>query len=174
MKPLDDSTIRRLTSRLEQEDDFVFLESSRLSEENHRSFLFRNPLTHLCCRPGDSVTEFLEQADQARVQGRYLAGWLTYEFGYLLEPGLRRFLREPSAEDTPLAMLGVYVAPLIYDHASGEFSHDCHETDETGWPLRSCGEEKDEKEESCACAELATTVTRREYIRAVRAIQDYI
>ena len=86
MKPLNDTTIRRLTSRLEQEDDFVFLESSRVNEENHRSFLFRNPSSHLCCLPGDSVDEFLAQVDQIRARGQYLAGWLAYEFGYLLEP----------------------------------------------------------------------------------------
>ncbi len=104
MNPLNDTTLRHLTSRLEQEDDFVFLESSRLSEENHRSFLFRKPSAYLCCRPGDSVPDFLEQVDQVRAQGRYLAGWLAYEFGYLLEPCLRAFLPESSVTDKPLVL----------------------------------------------------------------------
>ncbi|RWX44414.1 Anthranilate/para-aminobenzoate synthases component I [Candidatus Electrothrix aarhusensis] len=128
MKPLNDTTIRRLTSRLEQEDDFVFLESSRLSEENHRSFLFRNPSAHLCCRPGDSVPNFFEQIDQTRAQGLYLAGWLAYEFGYLLEPCLRRFLPESPVADKPLAMLGVYDPPLIFNHKTELFSNG------SGWP----------------------------------------
>lgn len=165
MKPLNDTTIRRLSSWLEQDDDFVFLESSRLSEENHHSFLFRNPSAYLCCRPGDSVNEFLEQADQARARGQYLAGWLAYEFGYLLEPRLRRFLPKLPYAEKPLAMLGVYEAPLIFDHKSGRFSHG------RAWPLGSFG---DEKEEAYSCSDLTTSITRRDYIRAVQAIQDYI
>lgn len=165
MKPFNNTIIRRLTSRLEQEDDFVFLESSRLSEENHRSFLFRKPSAHLCCQSGDSVQEFLEQVDQARTQGQYLAGWLAYEFGYLLEPCLRRFLPQASTVDKPLAMLGVYEAPLIFDHKTGKFNN------ETGWPLSSCEEEQ---EASYTCTELKTTINRQDYIQAIHAIQDYI
>ncbi|MGB5685677.1 MAG: hypothetical protein WBM35_07695, partial [Candidatus Electrothrix sp.] len=181
MKPLNDTTIRRLTSRLEQEDDFVFLESSRLSEENHRSFLFRNPSAYLCCRPGDSVPEFLDRVDQARAQGRYLAGWLAYEFGYLLEPCLRHFLPEnpespaSSVADKPLAMLGIYEDPLIFDHKTELFSNG------TGWPLGELGDHRGPEEEEDAsnsslysCTHLATTITRQEYIRAIQAIQDYI
>ncbi|WLE98269.1 MAG: chorismate-binding protein [Candidatus Electrothrix communis] len=165
MKPLNDTTILRLTSRLEQEDDFVFLESSRLSEENHRSFLFRKPSAHLCCRPGDSVPDFLDQVDQARAQGQHLAGWLTYEFGYLLEPCLCRFLPESPIADKPLAILGVYEAPLIFDHKTGLFNNG------TGWPLGDLGEKKNA---SYSCTDLETTITRQEYIRAIQAIQDYI
>ncbi|XCN72549.1 MAG: chorismate-binding protein [Candidatus Electrothrix aestuarii] len=165
MKPFNNTTIRRLTSRLEQEDDFVFLESSRLSEENHRSFLFRNPSAHLCCQPGDSITEFLEQVDQARTQGQYLAGWLAYEFGYLLEPCLRRFLPQASIVDKPLAMLGVYEAPLIFDHKTEKFNN------KTDWPLSSYAENQ---EASYTCTELATTISRQDYIQAIHAIQDYI
>ena len=168
MKPLNDTTILRLTSRLEQEDDFVFLESSRLSEENHRSFLFRKPSAHLCCRPGDSVPDFLDRVDQARAQGQYLAGWLAYEFGYLLEPCLRRLLpASPVADvaDKPLAMLGVYENPLIFDHKNGLFNNG------TGWPLGDLGEKKNA---SYSCTDLETTITRQEYIRAIQAIQDYI
>ncbi len=165
MKPLNDTTIRRLTSRLEQEDDFVFLESSRLSEENHRSFLFRKPSAHLCCRPGDSVPEFLDQVDQARAQGLHLAGWLAYEFGYLLEPCLRRFLPESPVADKPLAMLGLYEDPLIFDHKTGMFSNG------TGWPLGDLGEEEDA---SYSCTDLTTTISRQKYIQAIQTIQDYI
>jgi para-aminobenzoate synthetase/4-amino-4-deoxychorismate lyase len=165
MKPLNDTTIRRLTSRLEQEDDFVFLESSRLSEENHRSFLFRNPSAHLCCRPGDSVPNFFEQIDQTRAQGLYLAGWLAYEFGYLLEPCLRRFLPESPVADKPLAMLGVYDPPLIFNHKTELFSNG------SGWPL---GDLEEEEDSSYSCTDLTTTISRKEYIQAIQAIQDYI
>lgn len=165
MKPLNDTAILRLTAGLEQEDDFVFLESSRLSEENHRSFLFRRPSAYLCCQPGDSAGEFLARVDQARARGQYLAGWLAYEFGYLLEPCLRRFLPESSVADKPLALLGVYEAPLIFDHKNGEFSNG------SDWPFRSF---EAEKHDVSSCTELTTTVTRPDYIRAIQAVQEYI
>ncbi len=171
MKPLSDTTIRRLTSWLEQEDDFVFLESSRLSEENHRTFLFRNPSTYLSCYPSDSVTDFFDQVDQARTQGQYLAGWLAYEFGYLLEPCLHRLLSgSPAVGDAerPLALLGVYDAPLIFDHKTGLFSNG------TGWPGEEQKSEKNKHGESYSCNDLKTSITRQKYIQAIEKVQEYI
>ncbi|MCI5183653.1 MAG: aminodeoxychorismate synthase, component I [Candidatus Electrothrix sp. AW1] len=169
MKPLHDTTIHNLTSQLEQEDNFVFLESSRLSKENHQSFLFRKPSAHLCCHPGDSVSDFLHQVDQIRYQGQYLAGWLAYEFGYLLEPCLRHFLCNRLYNklcNRPLAMLGVYDAPLIFDHANGLFRNG------TGWPMQE--EKKSRERSSYSCTDVTTTITRQEYIQALQAIQEYI
>ncbi len=175
MKPLNDTTIRRLTSWLEQEDDFVFLESSRLSEENYQTFLFRNPSKYLSCYPGDSVTDFLNQVDQVRSQGQYLAGWLAYEFGYLLEPCLHRFLLDfpvIAGVDRPLALFGLYEAPLIFDHKTRLFRNG------TGWPqkaLSNSGEEKkSEKEDLYSCQDLQTSMSRQEYIQAIEEIQEYI
>ena len=167
MKPLNDTTIHNLTSQLEKEDDFVFLESSRLSKENHQSLLFRKPLAHLCCHPGDSVSDFLHQVDQIRCQGQYLAGWLAYEFGYLLEPCLRRFLC-----NRPLAMLGVYDAPLIFNHETGLFSST--QGNETGWPLQEEEKSRELSSSSYSCTNLTTTITRQEYIQALQTIQEYI
>uniref|UniRef100_UPI004056C70D chorismate-binding protein n=1 Tax=Candidatus Electrothrix sp. TaxID=2170559 RepID=UPI004056C70D len=173
MKPLNNTTIRCLTSWLELEDDFVFLESSRLSEENCQSFLFRHPSAYLSCSPGDSATDFLNKIDQVRSQGQYLAGWLAYEFGYLLEPCLRRFLSEAPViadADRPLALLGVYDAPLIFDHKTGLFCNG------TGWPQEAClgKNQKSEKKAHYFCQDLQTSMSHQEYIQAIEAIQEYI
>ena len=125
MKPFNDETIAGITAQLEREDDFVFLESSRVTGENHQSLLFCNPRQQLVCTRADDAGEFLAEADRLRQQGFFVAGWVGYEFGYLLEPRLRGFLgNSSSASDQPLAVLGVYNAPLVYDHAASAFSGD--------------------------------------------------
>ncbi len=163
MNPLSENTILRLTSWLEQEDNFVFLESSRVTEENHQSFLFTQPCDYLSCLPGDDATEFLNQADRLRTQGRYLAGWLAYEFGYQLEPRLRPFLA-PDSSDTekPSAILGIYNEPLIFNHKTGLFSNG------DAWPIGE-GEQT-----SFNCMQLETTISRQQYLRAIQTIQEYI
>lgn len=163
MKPLNDETIARLTSWLVQEDDFVFLESSRVTEENHRSLLFTRPRNILICRADDDATEFLARADSFREQGYFLAGWLAYEFGYLLEPRLRPFLSgENSSLQKPLAMLGVYNEPLVFDHRTGTF------TGGHGWPAAEI------MDDSCNCSRLQSTISREQYLQAIQKIQEYI
>lgn len=158
MKPFSDAEIIRLTSWLARQDDFVFLESSRVTAENHRSFLFTNPVSQLICHPSDNAAAFLDQADQFRQQGFHLAGWLEYEFGYLLEPRLCRFLAD---DGRPLAVLGVYQEPLIFDHQTG---------------LCSGGEWPGEKQatDSFACVDLRTSISKAAHLRAVEKIQEYI
>jgi para-aminobenzoate synthetase/4-amino-4-deoxychorismate lyase len=158
LRPFSNADILRITSWLERQDDFVFLESSRLTAENHRSFLFLNPKSHLLCPSGDDAAAFLDQADQLRQQGFFLAGWLDYEFGCLLEPRLRCFL---NGDNRPLAVLGVYQEPLIFDHQTGLRSG--------AWPSAELA-----AEDSFTCADLRTSISEAEYLRAVAKIQDYI
>ena len=163
MKPLNDATIAGLTAHLEKEEEFVFLESSRVSKENHQSLLFTQPCSHLTCLPGDDVADFLDRADRLREQGYFLAGWLAYEFGYLLEPCLRCFLPgKNSRADRPLAVLGVYNEPLIYNHQSDSFSNG------SGWPNSNC------EQAAFDCAGLQPTLSRQQYLRAIKTIQEYI
>jgi para-aminobenzoate synthetase/4-amino-4-deoxychorismate lyase len=163
MKPLNDATISSLAAWLGREDDFVLLESARVSRENHQSLLFRNPSRYLVCRATDDPLAFLAEADRLREQGLFLAGWLAYEFAYLLEPCLRHFLTEKQGRlDEPLAVLGVFEQPLIYDHASGLFRNG------TAWPARE-GESS-----SFACSQLQATIRQQQYLRAIETIQEYI
>lgn len=47
-----------------------------------------------------------------------VAGYLSYDFGRLLEPAL--LPRPPEADDPPDAVLGAYDDALLWDHANGE------------------------------------------------------
>ena len=160
MKPFSNADIVRLSSWLAQQDDFVFLESSRVTDENHHSLLFLKPSRWLQCWPDDDATAFLRHADQLQEQGAFLAGWIGYEFAYLLEPHLRPCL---VANGKPLAALGVYQNPLIFDHQSGQWS--CG-----AWP----DDGQEPVSEDFACADLRTSISKDEYLQAVAAIQEHI
>jgi len=100
-------------------EDCVFLDTSRVTAEECRSYFFHRPVTHLACYAHDDPARFFQQAEDFLAEGLYLAGWLGYEFGYLLEPSLTR--RIHHSPHKPLANLGVFRAPLIFDHNAGEF-----------------------------------------------------
>ncbi len=166
-KPLNDTTITTLTRWLEQEDDFVFLESGKVSEGEHKSLLFRNPHSYLICRPGDDAADFLARADRLRRDGYHLAGWFAYEFGYLMEPCLYPLSVQPEREQQPpLAVLGVFDAPLIYNHLNGVF------TNGSGWPEATS--ESVFEETSFSCTDLTPTLSQSRYLEAVHKIKEYI
>ena len=70
--------------------------------------LFDAPRALIVAQTADQVTPALAAADLARAQGHWVAGYLSYEAGYALEPKLHA-LMPPT--DTPLVALGVYDAP---------------------------------------------------------------
>lgn len=59
-------------------------------------------------RPAD-FEEALERAEAARRAGKWLAGYFSYEAGYLLEPALTALL--PETRRAPLVALGVFEGP---------------------------------------------------------------
>lgn len=70
--------------------------------------LFTDPRALIVARTANQVAPALATADAARAAGHWIAGYLSYEAGYALEPGLRALMRD---SDTPLVALGVYDAP---------------------------------------------------------------
>jgi para-aminobenzoate synthetase/4-amino-4-deoxychorismate lyase len=161
MKPLDDTILARLTAWLDQQDEFVFLESSRVSAENHRSLLFTRPREWLVCRAEDDAADFMARVEKRQGEGFWLAGWLTYEFSYLLEPRLYRFL-ERSKKQHPLAVLGVFEQPLIYDHRTETL------TGGEKWP------QADPDESAGLCHDTTPSLTEKTYRRSLQEIQSYI
>jgi para-aminobenzoate synthetase/4-amino-4-deoxychorismate lyase len=73
------------------------------------ALLFSRPFEWIVCdAPGD-VDAALARAEAAQAAGRFVAGWLAYELGYVLEPKLAPLL--PAVRDGPLLALGVWPAP---------------------------------------------------------------
>lgn len=68
---------------------------------------FASPRQLIRADRADEVPGALAAAEKALAQGRYVAGWLGYELGYVLEARLAGLRREPE----PLLRLGVFDGP---------------------------------------------------------------
>lgn len=168
-KPFSDTALHVMLAGLSGQESFVFLESTRSSTENHVSYLFTDAVDRLVCNVGDDLGAFFRQAQERLNQGFFLAGYLTYEFGYLLEPSLAKSFTSRAAGDQtggnpPIADLGVYNRPLIHDHLQ----------DPTGgkkaWPAGP----KPDPPENFTIDNLLLSLERQQYIEAVKRIKSYI
>ncbi|MFP3920176.1 MAG: aminodeoxychorismate synthase component I [Dichotomicrobium sp.] len=74
-----------------------------------RPELFRDPLRIIEASAFEEVAPALTAIEQAQKDGHWLAGFASYELGYVLEPSLRDLL--PPARRTPLLRFGVFGAP---------------------------------------------------------------
>jgi para-aminobenzoate synthetase/4-amino-4-deoxychorismate lyase len=169
IKPLSDKTLLSLLSGLAARESFVFLDSARVTRENHQSYLFLDPVDRLVCLPGDDPKEFLGKAQDRLTQGLFLAGYIGYEFGYQLEPILAKsFSLRPdnNAEMTlPLADLGVFENPHIFDHLSRSFLGR-----KGPWPIT----EETGPEAAFAIENLRLNLAKEKYLEAIRRIKSYI
>jgi len=160
--PLSENTLSELLALLAEEEEYVFLETSRINEEEHRSLLFRAPRSWLCCGDDDDPDSFFGQAEKFLAKGLFLAGWFSYEFGYLLEPGLRRL--RPRKSGLPLACLGVFAPPHIHDHQTGAWSG------AGPWPCPA----RPGKHSDHAILNLRENITESDYFSAIDRIKQYI
>lgn len=122
MKPLKYKQLDSLLSTLQNEKDFVFLDTVRCDMENRHSFLFLHPQKRLELFAGDDPEMFIAEMERVLGKGCYLAGWLSYEFGYLLEPQIEKLLPHDLESDVLLASFGVFGEPLHFDHETGQTS----------------------------------------------------
>lgn len=170
LKPFSDKTLQLLLSRLAGEESFVFLESTRVTPENHLSYIFLDPVERLVCKENDDPEVFLDKAQQMLEQGFFLAGYLAYEFGYKLEPILAksfrpRPVRKNSSGSMPLADLGVFKTPNIYDHLTHSFT-----IAKGPWATGN----KPEPSMSFSIDKLRLNLEREEYLAAIHRIKYYI
>ena len=71
--------------------------------------LFDRPVEIITAETPEEYDAALERAEAARRGGKWLAGYFSYEAGYLLEPKLRPLL--PEGRRVPLCCLGVFDGP---------------------------------------------------------------
>jgi para-aminobenzoate synthetase component 1 len=74
-----------------------------------RELLFETPEKILAPGTPQDFFAALDEAEDARRSGKWLAGYFSYEAGYLLEPKLRPLL--PENRRSPLACLGIFDGP---------------------------------------------------------------
>lgn len=160
MIPLSQKQLHSLLSSLQDEDDYIFFDSSRSDGENCTSLLFLHPNKRLECFPGDDPELFLLQMQAALDQGHYLAGWMGYEFAYLLEPDLFPLSADQKNSDTPLASFAVFSEPFSFDHRTGEnsFPHYIAEDELPDFQV----------------TDLVPSHSREKYLKALHKIKEYI
>jgi len=142
-------------------EDCVFLETSRVTAEDSHSYFFHRPVAHLVCYAHDDPARFFQQAEDFLAEGLYLAGWLGYEFGYLLEPSLAKRIHPDS--EKPLARMGVFRKPLVFAPNSGELPDDF-------WPDSSATQVLTDYR----LTNLHPDLSQTDYIAALTRIKAYI
>ena len=78
------------------------------------SLVFAEPETLVVARTADEVERALAQLEAHRKAGKWLAGYLSYEAGFVFEPKLRPLIED--GRETPLVAMGVFSAPAADDH----------------------------------------------------------
>jgi len=163
-------TLQSLLGALSKVDSYVFLESTKVTPENHQSLLFLEPREHLIYRPDNDPAMFFKQAQDRLDQGFFLAGYISYEFGYLLEPSLESSLQKRPITSSlfdkiELADLGVYEEPHVYDHKTGSFSG------AGPWPGGTINESAPPSPE---ITNLRLNQEKDDYLKAINRIKSYI
>ena len=98
---LSENEIRILVDYLNSQRGFLFEDCLADNE----AVIFASPQRELVFYAGGKVEDFFLQIESELKKGNCLAGYFSYEFGYIFEPKLHRYL---SASSLPLAWLGVF------------------------------------------------------------------
>ncbi|HLK54587.1 MAG TPA: aminodeoxychorismate synthase component I [Candidatus Angelobacter sp.] len=97
----------------------VLLETSRFDSSNQRSYLFLKPIRVIAVNHLNEIPAFFAQIEAALANGLYAAGYFSYECGYHFE----RFDGPlPTSDGPPLAWIGIYSNPIVFDHEPGRFT----------------------------------------------------
>lgn len=105
-------------SLLAAEPQSVLLQTSRFDEQNYRSYLFVRPLRVIAVRQPEELPALFREIERCLAAGLFAAGFLSYECGYHFQG-----LAGPTvtAAGLPLAWMGIYARPLIFNHRTGSF-----------------------------------------------------
>ncbi len=162
MKPLKQKQLDSLLATLENGDEYVFLDTARSGEENRYSYLFVRPRYRLEFLAGESPAGFIAELERHLASGTYLAGWMSYEFGYLLEPRLKSLVPPVVKNGTVLASFGVFDEPFVHVHDHG--------TAESTFPAApACGDLP-----SFSVNAISFSQDKESYLNAIAEIKKYI
>lgn len=166
MKIFSDVNLDFLLQFLADKEQFVFLDTAKPDPDNTISLLFVDPRSRLQCRRGDDSRLFLEQIESAMAAGYYVAGWFSYEFGYLLEDKLQGLLDRNGDSSLLLADVGIFKKPYSFDHGSGQ----------TDFPTLAGLNPAQSPSLTgiCRVDNIQPSQSRAFYLQAIRAIQQYI
>jgi len=146
-----------------QERGSVLLETAKFDAGNSRTLLFRNPVVELIAHSAGDVASVLDQIDRHVKEGRYVAGFVSYECGEIFQN--LKTLSGRTSDSVPLIQMGVFHAPLVFDHRPGRIQGDVPN------PLAKAG--KDDVK-TAHVEDAVFQITEPEYGDKFRRVQDYL
>lgn len=108
-KKPNETTANGIPDEIQLSEAFVLLDNS--SADGGASLFFRDPVDVISATGPAEVPRALERIEAALATGRYVAGFLAYELGYVLEPKLAHLM--PKDRKVPLVWFGVYAEPDV-------------------------------------------------------------
>lgn len=87
-------------------------------DKANRTLLFAEPETLVIARTSAEIRPALDRLEEARRAGKWLAGYLSYETGFIFEDKLSPLIVE--GRETPLIAMGIFDAPAAADHPLAE------------------------------------------------------
>jgi para-aminobenzoate synthetase/4-amino-4-deoxychorismate lyase len=98
----------------------VLVQRARSRPHSRRSMLFRNPTKILEVRQPAKILEAFSAMEEALAEGFFVAGYISYEAGFALEPSLADLSTKLSNHE-PLLWLGCYRSPEICEEVAPSF-----------------------------------------------------
>ncbi len=161
MLKIQDPDLGKLLNYLAGQEAFVFLDTSRPDHENVESLLFLEPIDRMICKVGDDVEKYLADLQSRLTKGYYLAGWVGYELGAMLEGRIGVKSSRLPDNQLVLADFGVFLKPYKFDHHTGE----------NNFPFESDGEAG---EDTYALSDLRPNMEKNEFIKGLGRVREYI
>jgi len=149
--PMRNISLRQLFSSLDKQDNFVFLETNKATQEDRKSYLFIQPSDIVSCTDHEKIKPSLDRIDRFLRKGYFAAGFLSYEAG----AGFEEALKKKKEYGFPLLRFGIYKDPIIYDHNRIKFVDGSSGL-------------------SYSLSRLHPKISQKEYISSVKKIKSYI
>jgi len=149
------------------EEEFAVFETLKTDEDNFTSYIFVQPKESLILNNGN-VRDFFQKLKEKLNKGLYLAGFLSYELGYLLDFKITS-LREINSS-FPLAFFYVFDNDkvIIFDHRKDKISQNAEVAEE----LLKCSSKPVNLKYKIRNPHL--NISEKEYIEKIKKIKNYI
>lgn len=108
-------------------DEFIILETSKVSHSNFHSYIFINPLKKILLNSlsETEIKKFFRTIEILLNKKFCLSGFFSYELGYGLDFNIKK-IKKQKKFDIPLAYFWVCKSPIIFNHKTGKFSKNLH------------------------------------------------
>ncbi|NQT95147.1 MAG: aminodeoxychorismate synthase component I [Candidatus Omnitrophica bacterium] len=112
------SSLKKLLYNLKNQDNFVFLETNRITGKDYKSYLFTNPIDIVSSKELSDIKPCLSYLENSIKKGCFAAGFLSYEAGFAFE----EVLQSKRDYNFPFLWFGIYKDPVIFDHRRVKFT----------------------------------------------------